>query len=76
MQRYLPTEAIVLSFSLKRKSTKRMKERITLTLDKELLEWLDKKIEDKIFANRSHGFEFLIMEMLKKEENGQKKNSW
>ena len=37
-----------------------MKERITITIDKELLKWLDKKIIDKTFANRSHGFEFLI----------------
>ena len=48
-----------------------MKERITITLDKELLEWLDKKIDDKIFANRSHGFERLIMERIK-EENEEK----
>ena len=37
-----------------------MKERITVTIDKELLNWLDKHIKDKIFANRSHGLEFLI----------------
>ena len=37
-----------------------MKERITITVDKELLDWLDKKIEEKVFANRSHGLEFLI----------------
>ena len=37
-----------------------MKERITITIEKEFLDWLDKKSELKIFANRSHGFEFLI----------------
>jgi len=37
-----------------------VKERITITIDKEFLKWLDKKIDDKIFANRSHGLEFLI----------------
>ena len=37
-----------------------MKERITITIDDDLLAWLDKKIEDKTFANRSHGFEYLI----------------
>ncbi|MEK6943679.1 MAG: ribbon-helix-helix domain-containing protein [Nanoarchaeota archaeon] len=45
-----------------------MKERITITLDKGLLEWLDKKIDEKIFANRSHGFEFLIMEKFREEK--------
>ena len=46
-----------------------MKERITVTIDKELLKWLDKHINEKIFANRSHGFEYLI----KKAANEEKK---
>jgi metal-responsive CopG/Arc/MetJ family transcriptional regulator len=44
-----------------------MKERITITIEKEFLEWLDKKSELKIFANRSHGFEFLIKSAQLKE---------
>lgn len=47
-----------------------MKERITVTLDKELLNWVDKRIKEKIFANRSHAFEFLI----KNREKEEKKN--
>ena len=43
-----------------------MKERITITLDKELLDWLDKKIEMKIFASRSHGFTYIIAKRIKK----------
>ena len=39
---------------------KTVKERITVTIDKELLKWIDIKTKEKIFANRSHGFEFLI----------------
>ena len=38
-----------------------MKERITVTLDKRFLDWLDKRVQDRTFANRSHGFEFLIV---------------
>jgi metal-responsive CopG/Arc/MetJ family transcriptional regulator len=37
-----------------------LKERITVTIDKELLIWLDARVKDKTFANRSHGFEYLI----------------
>jgi len=37
-----------------------MKERITVTLDKKTLEWIDNKVKSRNFANRSHGFEFLI----------------
>ena len=44
-----------------------MKERITITIDKDLLNWLDSKIEDKTFANRSHGFEFLIQRKIDEE---------
>ena len=45
-----------------------MKERITVTIDKELLEWIDKRIKDKTFANRSHGFEFLIKKKMIAED--------
>ena len=43
------------------------KERITITIDKELLEWLDDNVARKIFANRSHGFEFLIKRKMEEE---------
>jgi len=47
-----------------------MKERITITIDKGLLSWLDSKIEDKIFASRSHGLEFLVKKKIEeKKEN-------
>ena len=46
-----------------------MKERITITVDKELLEWLDKNISNKVFANRSHALEFLIVQKMKDEED-------
>jgi metal-responsive CopG/Arc/MetJ family transcriptional regulator len=44
-----------------------MKERITVTIDKDLLDWLDERIKDKTFANRSHGFEFLIKKKIIQE---------
>ncbi len=49
-----------------------MKERITITIDKKLLKWLDEKTDKRIFANRSHGFEFLIQKKIE-EENEKKK---
>ena len=45
-----------------------MKERITITIDKELLKWLDEKTKEKIFANRSHGFEFLIKRAIEEKK--------
>ena len=50
----------------------KMKERITITLDKELLDWLDAKIQERVFANRSHGFERLIAELAKSEKDENK----
>lgn len=44
-----------------------MKERITVTIDKELLKWIDAKVKDKTFANRSHGLEFLIKKKIDAE---------
>ena len=53
------------------------KERITVTLDKELLAWLDMKVEEHVFANRSHGLEYLIAEKIREEKSGKVvKNDW
>ncbi|MBW2992745.1 ribbon-helix-helix domain-containing protein [Candidatus Woesearchaeota archaeon] len=41
-----------------------MKERITITVDKDLLRWIDKNIETKVFANRSHAVEYLIKQKI------------
>jgi len=49
-----------------------MKERITITVDKDLLNWIDKKIDDKTFANRSHGFEYMIKRLMDAEKNEKK----
>lgn len=45
-----------------------MKERITITIENELLEWVDGKISKRQFANRSHGFEYLIAEAARREK--------
>ena len=49
-----------------------MKERITLTMDREQLDWIDNKIGRKIFANRSHALEYLI----KRRMEGNPKNEF
>ena len=42
-----------------------MKERITVSIEKKLMKWIDEQVEKKVYANRSHGFEFLIFKDLK-----------
>ena len=41
---------------------------ISVTLPKECIEWLDKKVKTRIYANRSHAIEVLILEAMKREE--------
>lgn len=48
---------------------KHLKERITVTLGKNVLLLIDKRVDEHIFANRSHGFEYLIADMIRKENS-------
>jgi len=41
---------------------------ISVTLPKECVEWLDRKVESRIYANRSHALEVLILEAMKSEK--------
>ncbi|MBU0756586.1 MAG: ribbon-helix-helix domain-containing protein [Nanoarchaeota archaeon] len=49
-----------------------LKERITISVDKEILEWIDSKVKDRIFANRSHAIEFLAQKNINLEKEGKK----
>ena len=41
---------------------------ISITLPEECIKWLDKKVRERIFHNRSHAIEVLILEAMKKEK--------
>jgi metal-responsive CopG/Arc/MetJ family transcriptional regulator len=41
---------------------------ISVTLPKECVNWLDKKVESRVCANRSHAIEVLILEAMKAEK--------
>ncbi len=45
-----------------------MKERVTVSLDKEILDWIDQKIKERVFANRSHAIEFLAAKKMEEEK--------
>ena len=49
-----------------------VRERVSITLPKECLQWLDKKIESRTYANRSHAIEVLILEAIKNEKKESK----
>ena len=41
---------------------------ISVTLPKECVDWLDRKVESRIYANRSHALEVLILDAMKTEK--------
>jgi Arc/MetJ-type ribon-helix-helix transcriptional regulator len=41
---------------------------ISVTLPKECVEWLDRKVESRVYANRSHALEVLILEAMRNEK--------
>jgi len=38
---------------------------VSITLPKECVEWIDRKVRERIYFNRSHAIEVLIMEKIK-----------
>jgi Arc/MetJ-type ribon-helix-helix transcriptional regulator len=47
-----------------------IKPRATITVEPKYLEWIDKRVAAKIFANRSHGFEYAVQRLMD-EESGE-----
>lgn len=50
------------------KKPKPDKKRIWLYVDKDILEWVYNKMEEKVYADESHCFERLVMEKIKEEK--------
>ena len=46
---------------------------ISVTLPKEFVEWLDRKVATRVYANRSHAIEVLILEAMKDTEENKGK---
>jgi Arc/MetJ-type ribon-helix-helix transcriptional regulator len=46
-----------------------VKERIAVTISAELLKWVDTKVEDTTFANRSHAVEHALTKLKNEEES-------
>jgi Arc/MetJ-type ribon-helix-helix transcriptional regulator len=41
----------------------------TVTLPKDVIEWLEKQIEERRFSNLSHGIEYAVYQLMRKEES-------
>lgn len=47
-----------------------VKVRVSVTMAKEFLDWVDERIEERVFANRSHAFEYAIKRLMTEELKG------
>jgi Arc/MetJ-type ribon-helix-helix transcriptional regulator len=43
---------------------------ISITLPKTCVEWVDRKVVGRVYANRSHAIEVLILAAIKNENSG------
>jgi Arc/MetJ-type ribon-helix-helix transcriptional regulator len=45
-----------------------MKSKISVTVDKKIVEWMDKQVETQRFRNRSHAVEVALMKFIETEK--------
>ena len=44
-----------------------VKSTVSITVDRKLLKWISGKIEEKVFASRSHAFEYAVTQLIKND---------
>ena len=44
-----------------------VRERLSITLPKECVDWVDEKVKTRIYASRSHAIEVLILKEMQKK---------
>jgi len=45
-----------------------VKSTVSITVDREVLRWISYKVEEKVFASRSHAFEYAVTQLMKNEK--------
>jgi len=50
---------------MKNEELQMVRERLSLTLPKECIDWVDKKVKARLYASRSHAIEVLILKEMK-----------
>ena len=44
-----------------------VKSAVCVTVDRKILRWISAKIEEKVFASRSHAFEYAVAQLMKND---------
>ena len=39
-----------------------------ITLDRKVLEWIERKVEEGVFASRSHAVEYAVRQLMRQQE--------
>jgi len=55
---------------MKGEKQKRNRDTISVTLPPEILEWLDKKVEDRTYSSRSFAIEKAVLRLMEEEDRG------
>jgi len=45
-----------------------VKSTVSITVDREVLKWIRCKVEERVFASRSHAFEYAVTQLMKNEK--------
>ena len=53
---------------MENKVNEMVRERVSITLPKECVVWIDNKVENRTYANRSHAIEVIILEAMKEKK--------
>lgn len=51
-----------------RKEHRLVRVKTSITMDREFLKWVERKIKEKIFASRSHAIEYAIKKLMEEEK--------
>ena len=46
-----------------------MRMKLSVTIDSELVRWVDEKVRERVFRNRSHALEYALSELKKRMES-------
>jgi len=52
-----------------------MKSKISITVDKKIVDWLDRNVKTQKFRNRSHGVELALIKMMESEKKSHAKST-
>ena len=39
----------------------------SVRMDRDIIHWIDKRVEDRVFATRTHAFEYALRQLMKRE---------